>query len=174
MNPNLSQITDDSFLLHRSSDPRYENENPGVSETRYIQSLATDGRPNHDAGLKQRARSIVSGANMRKDSLKLRSLSILNSQPLALLQQESFESLGRVLKPEHKFEEEIPYLGDNAMPTTLSSSKGRSDLAIAMTLIVFCLPFFFVFCYVIHLNHKPIDEDHWTRIQEILKLVSTI
>ena len=159
--PDPSQITDYTSLLYHSSDSQHEyasgHDPTTVSDARYIPSLAIEGELPHDSGLKYRVRSIMSGAKVRKDSTKLGSPSFLSSQPLPLLQKEPLESHERILKLGYNPEQDTLSLRDEATPTTLSSSKGSYNLAMAITLVVFCLPFFLVVWYAIYLNNKPMD-----------------
>ena len=175
----LNHTADDTSLLHDSSDHQYDlvsflHRFPKLSNS-ISESPAADVKSTLDSGLKYRVRSVTSETSMRKDCPGLESPSIRSLRPsLYFPMKESLELQKRALELEHDLDQENLNTSIGVESARPLATKAKIDFLIAIVLILLCLPFCFVFWYAIYLNHKLMDVEHWTRIQETVKLVCDI
>ena len=173
----LSQVTDDTLLLHPSLDSPYTphtpyRDVPARSSDSYDQIPETEAYSFLDLNLQPPARDTVSPAGGHTKYHGVRDSSLQRSQPsLSVTHEDDLKLQERVSRDKESPDWEASGNDEDAKPTTLSSSKGSFDLVVAMVLLVLCLPFCFVLGYATYLNKKPVDEKHWILIQHVLKIV---
>ena len=177
--PDLGHVSDDTSLLHHSLNSHYApyspyQDSPGSAFEQYHQIPTTEAYSFLDSGLKPPARENLRPESGHGDHLGLRASFNGSLQPsLSSKDNCSYELRERLSRPDKRPSGEVLEINEQAKPTTLSSSKGYSDIIISVMFLILCFPFCFVFVYALYLNDKPIDGEHWDIIQFLLRLVYT-